>query len=87
MLSLCFAVLWIFLNKLASNGLDGRPGREEITENLAVEFLEIFSNANWSVLCHERESTLLIVAMLTNFFLSHNIMREDFTNVFAYMLD
>ena len=86
MLNLSFAVLWVFLNKIVENNFESVT-REEIELSLAREFLAIFEESDWAVFSLERETSLLIVPMLVNFFIKHGVMSSQFNEVFAYMLD
>ena len=75
MLNLCFAVLWIFLSKVVENNFIDLS-KDAIEANLAREFLQIFEESDWAVIGQERETALLIVAMLTNFFMKYAIMKD-----------
>ena len=58
-----------------------------LLNNLANRFFETMTEAYWPTFSSETESTLLIVAILLDYFLKNNVKVEKSTEVFRYMLD
>ena len=76
MLNVCFAVIWVFLNKVSEQGHIGENFIKLTEELLATEFLAIFKSTKWDMLTNEKEGLLLMISMLTNFFLKHNVKSD-----------
>ena len=91
MLNLCFSVLWVFLMSVSEQGqgtvaIDSEF-RKQIECLLARDFVRIFSTTRWEMFVNERETQLLIISMLVNFFIKQNIIVDQMHEIFRYMLD
>lgn len=91
MLNLCFSVLWVFLMSASEQGQGSvaidSEFREQIECLLARDFLRIFAVTRWEMLVNERETQLLMISMLVNFFIKQNIMVDQMHEIFRFMLD
>ena len=85
---MCFAVLWVFLTKLSERALlHENCFKEPLEKILARGFFQAFSTPQWDLFAQERETVLLISAMLVHFFVKNSIERAQSEQVFAYMMD
>ena len=94
LLNVSFAVLFVFLSKLAetpsTNSTTSKipdDFRQVIEQSLANDFFAILAQTPWEMFSSERETQFLLCSILTKFFLKHEISFESSLNFFRFVLD